>query len=135
MRTEAKKTSYAWILLLVVAVSSWGIWKYQIIKTAHVNYLQVSTSSPAIGQNILPEQRIKFAKEFEKLFHKKDMDAKVTTHGDNQTIVTISGPVVVGPIVHGLKDNVEVVKELREMGFKHLIMTDGKSSWDIDLKN
>ena len=130
------KTSIAWVLLLVVAVSSWGLWNYLInYKTAHVNYLQVSTKSPPIGQSVLPEQRIKFAKEFEKLFHNKDMDAKVTTHGDNQAIVTISGPVVVGPIVHGMKDNVEVIKELREMGFKHLIMTDGKASWDIDLKN
>jgi hypothetical protein len=68
-------------------VSSWGFWNYQKDKTGHVNYLQISTSSPAIGQSVLPEQRIIFAKGFEKLFHDKGMDAKVTTHGDKQTML------------------------------------------------
>ena len=129
------KTSVAWVLLLIVAVSSWGVWKYQSNKAPHVNYLQVTISSPALGQSVLPEQRIKFATGFEKMFHDKGMDAKVTTHGDKQAIVTISGPVVVAPIVHRLKDNAGVIQDLREMGFKHLVMTDGKIRWDIDLKN
>ena len=129
------KTSVVWVLLLLVAVSSWGLWNYLSNKTAHVTYLHVSTSSPPIGQSILPEHRIKFAKGFEKMFHDNDMDAKVTTNGDKQTIITISGPVVIEPIVNKMKDNVDVIKDLREMGFKHLIMTDGKISWDIDLKN
>jgi hypothetical protein len=34
-----------------------------------------------------------------------------------------------------MKDSVDAIKDLREMGFKHLIMTDGKATWDIDLKN
>jgi hypothetical protein len=69
------------------------------------------------------------------MFHDKNMDAKVTTTGDKQTIVTISGPIVIGPIVHKMKDSVDAIQDLREMGFKHLIMTDGKATWDIDLKN
>jgi len=129
------KTSCAWVLLLIIAASSWGLWNYLSNKTAHVKYLQVSINSPAKGQRVLPEQRIKFAMGLEKMFHDKNMDAKVTTHGDMQTIITISGPVVIESIVHKMKDNIDFMQEIREMGFKHLIMSDGKGTWDIDLKN
>jgi hypothetical protein len=105
------------------------------IKDEHVIYLHMPTSSPAIGQNVLFDQRIKFAKDFEKQFHDKGMDATVSTNGVQQRIVTISGKVVNEPSVYRLKDNVYTIQDLRKMGFKHLIMTDGKISWDIDLKN
>ena len=49
------------------------------------------------------------------MFHDKNMDAKVTTTGDKQTIVTISGPIVIGPIVHKMKDSVDAIQDLREM--------------------
>ena len=42
------KTSLVWVLLPVVAVSTWSLWMYQKNKTAHVNYLQITTSSPAL---------------------------------------------------------------------------------------
>jgi hypothetical protein len=35
--------------------------------------------------------------------------------------------------VLGMKDNNVAIQDLREMGFKHLIMSDGKATWDIDL--
>jgi hypothetical protein len=60
-------------------------------KTAMVNYFQVPTGSSAIGLKVFPEQRIKFAKGFEKLLLDKAMDATVNTHQDQQKIVTISG--------------------------------------------
>jgi hypothetical protein len=46
----------------------------------------LTTGSPAIGQSIIPEQRIKFAEDFENLFHDKAMAATVATHGDQQRI-------------------------------------------------
>jgi hypothetical protein len=104
-------------------------------KDEQVIYLQITASSPAIVQSVPSEQRIKFAKDFQKQFHDKGMDATVTTHGDQQNILTISGKVVNDPSVHRMKDNVEAIQDLRENGFKHLVMTDGKLSWDIDLKN
>jgi hypothetical protein len=39
------------------------------------------------------------------------------------------------PLVLGMKESKEAVRDLRDMGFKHLIMTDGTTSWDVDLKN
>lgn len=104
-------------------------------KEEHVNYLQISSCSSAIGQTVLPEQRIKFAKDFEKQFHDKGIDATVTAHGDQQRILTITGKVVNEPSVHRMKDNVDAIQDLRENGFKHLVMTDGTATWDIDLNN
>ena len=73
--------------------------------------------------------------EFEKKFKDKDMNATVTTTGDYHTTILIQGNIVNESLVHGMKDNNVVIQDLREMGFKRLIMTDGKVRWDIDLKN
>jgi hypothetical protein len=108
---------------------------YQRNNTPHVIYLQISTSSPAKGQSVQPEQRIKFAKDFEKLFHDKRLDGTVIANGDQHKIITISGKIVNETSVYGMKDNVDAIQDMREVGFKHLIMTDGIITWDIDLKN
>jgi hypothetical protein len=105
------------------------------IKDENVNYLHITTSSPAIGQSVIFEKRLKYAKDFEKQFQDKGMDATVSTNGVQQRIVTISGKVVNEPSVHRMKDNVDAIQDLRENGFKHLIMTNGKVTWDIDLIN
>ncbi len=84
---------------------------------------------------MLPEQRRKFTLEFEKKFKDKGMNATVTTTGDFHTTILIQGNMVNDSLVHGMKDNNLVIQDLREMGFKRLILTDGKVSWDIDLKN
>jgi hypothetical protein len=69
-------------------------------KDEHVNYLQIKTSSPAIGQSVIFEQRLKYAKDFEKLLHGKGIDATVTTNGIQQRIVTISGNIINRPSVY-----------------------------------
>jgi hypothetical protein len=48
---------------------------------------------------------------------------------------TITGKVVNEQSVYRMKDNVDAIQDVREHRFKHLVMTDGKSTWDIDLKN
>jgi hypothetical protein len=129
------KTSGAWVLLLAVCVSSWGIWYYQQNKTEHVYYLRIKTTDPPERKSLLPEQRRKFALEFEKKFQDKGMDATVTTTGDFHTTMLIRGKVVNDPSVHRMMENVDAIKDLRGNGFRHLLMTNGNSTWDIDLKN
>jgi hypothetical protein len=129
------KTSFVWVLLLLVAISLWSLWINRGTKTAHVNYLQITTTKPPAGKILLPEQRRKFALDFEKKFKAKGFNATVTTTGDFHTTILFQGNEVDGPSVQGMKDNVYTIQDLRGMGFKHLIMTNGKLSWDIDLKN
>ena len=128
------KISFVWVVLLVAAVSLGGLWKYQRTKAANVNYLQITTTNSPVGKSLLPEQRRMFALKFEKKFKDKFI-ATVTTIGDFHTSLLIQGDMVNEPLVLGMKDNDVAMQELRKMGFKHLIMTNGKISWDIDLKN
>jgi hypothetical protein len=88
-----------------------------------------------MGKSLLPEQRRKFALDFGKTFQNKGMDATVTTTGDFHTTILIQGKVVNDLSVHRMIDNVDAIQDLRENGFKHLVMTNGKVTWDIDLKN
>ena len=129
------KTFVVWFLLILVSVSIWGIWKYSESLKAHKYNLQITSSSPPAGQNLTMEQRLLFAQSFEKLFQDKGMDAKVTIQGEGKTNIVITGKLVNGPIVYRMKDNNDAITDLRKMGFKHLVMTDGKNTWDIDLKN
>ena len=104
-------------------------------KDEHVIYLHMPTSSPAIGQSVLFDQRIKFAKDYEKQFHDHGMDAIVISKGVRQMILAISGKMVNEPSVYRMKDNVYTIRDLRAVGFKHLVMSDGDTTWDIDLEN
>jgi uncharacterized protein YxeA len=129
------KTIVVWVLLILVSVSIGGIWKYNESLNAHNYNLQITSSSPPTGQTISIEQRLRFAQSFEKLFKDKGMDAKVTIQGEGKTNIVITGKLVNASIVYRMKDNIDAIADLREMGFKHLVITDGKTSWDVDLKN
>jgi len=122
------------VAFLVFAVS-WGFWKFQNSNKGDVTYLQITTAAPPTGKRLLPEQRRIFALEFGKKFKDKGKDAIVTTTGDFHTTILIQGDLINEALVHEMKDNVDIMQGLREMGFKHLVMTGDKVSWDIDLKN
>ncbi|MGD0845443.1 MAG: hypothetical protein ABSA06_13915 [Geobacteraceae bacterium] len=126
-----------WIATFFILAVAWSFWKFQYTNKEKLSviYLQVTTTNPPTGKSLLPEQRRKFTLEFEKKFKGKGMNATVTTTGDFHTTILIQGNIVNDSFVHGMKDNNVVIKDLREMGFKRLILTDGKVSWDIDLKN
>jgi hypothetical protein len=40
------KTIIVWVLLLLVALSSWSIWKYQGTGTGKIKFVKVTTNSP-----------------------------------------------------------------------------------------
>ena len=129
------KTGVVWLLLTMVGLASWGIWRYWDLRTPHITNLQITTSSPPAGKNVTREQRLKFAQEYEKIFHGKGMEAKITTKGEGETSIIIAGKVVSTPTVVKMKDNVDAVSDLRDMGFKTLIMTNGKDTWIVGLRN
>ena len=132
------KSLVVWALLLLVAVSSWGIWKYQNTnkhKVQVMNYLQTENTNPPTGKNFLPEQRRKFALQLEKKVKDKGMNATVTTTGDFHTAIVLQGEEVNGSLVRLTVGNNDMIQDMRDMGFKTLIMTDGSAAWSVDLKN
>jgi hypothetical protein len=121
------------IAAIVISAVGWGLWKSRNTGTGHVSYLQITTTAPPAGKSQLPEQRRIFALDFGRKF--RDKDATATTTGDFHMTILIRGSMVDETLVHGMKEDGGMMQTLREMGFKHLVMTDGKVSWDVDLKN
>jgi hypothetical protein len=119
----------------VVFAVSWGFWKFQNSPTGQVTHLQVTTAAPAAGKGLSPEQRRVFAMDLGRQFKDKGKDATVTTTGAYHTVIVIRGAMVNKALVYEMKDNATMMQDLREMGFRHLIMTVDKATWDVDLKN
>src|SRR6266567_6931930 len=55
-----------WLLLIVIIAGAVGSWMFKEYRAVKVKYLQIATSSPAIGQTVLPTQRMTFVAFFER---------------------------------------------------------------------
>jgi hypothetical protein len=132
----------SWLLPLVIGacaalVALGGIWWYQHAKGAgpKVTHLQAATTGPPAGAEFPPEQRRQFALSFVLKVEGREMDVKVTTAGDRHTTMLLRSPSINGLLARECAGNDKVVSLLRRMGFKHLQLTNGTDTWDIDLKN
>jgi hypothetical protein len=76
-----------------------------------------------------------FVVGLEKSFHKRGWPASLDLEGVDGKTIKVYWEQIKLPFVKQLVKNQEVIADMREMGFKHLIMTDGKLVWDVDLKN
>lgn len=76
-----------------------------------------------------------FVVDLEKSFHKKGWPAAIDLEGEDGKTLKVYWEKLNLPFVRGLVKSQDVIGDIREMGFKHLIMTDGKLRWDVDLKN
>jgi hypothetical protein len=103
--------------------------------TGKVIQLQVSSAAPPTGGNFLPEQRRKFAVEYAKKAAAQGVKATVTTTGDFHKTFLIRRDSVAPALVREMAGNDGLLRELRGMGFRHLQLTNGATTWDIDLKN
>ena len=98
--------------------------------------ITTSVSGPPAGQNVTVNQRAYFAKDFGDRFRAKFGESEVWAQGMDDKTLVIKWIHVSRPYAAEFVASEEIVKDLREMGFKRLILTDGnKSNWDVDLKN
>lgn len=98
--------------------------------------LQVSAPIAPAGQNVTLEQRVKFAKHLGEQFQRKYPDGSVTAEGSGGTTLKLQWTGVDRPLASSFVKNEGMITDLREMGFKRLIVTDGyRSTWNVDLKN
>jgi hypothetical protein len=98
--------------------------------------IAVSVSGPPLGQGVSAVQRLKFARSFGDRFRAKFGDSDISTSGEAGKTLVIKWINVSRPFASKFAANEEIVKDLREMGFKRIILTDGyRSNWDVDLKN
>jgi hypothetical protein len=125
------------IVAFVVFAVSWGFWKYQYsdIDTIPVTFLVITTSRPLASKGVLPEQRRKFALEFGERLKTEDADATITTTGDLHTSLLMKSRIINEQFAFQMKKNTEVINDIRTMGFKRLIMYDGRTAWVVKFKN
>jgi hypothetical protein len=92
-------------------------------------------SAPPAGQTVTPQQRLIFAKEFGDRFRSKFGDAQVTTRGEAGKTLVIECLQISRRFAEQMIANKVAIQDLREMGFKRLILTDGnKSNWDSNFR-
>jgi hypothetical protein len=120
-------------LIIPLLAISWGISKYQSTSKILVNHLAIKTKLSPMGQGVLPEQRRAFALKYQNIANYKD--AIFTTTGDFHTTFSIQTNLINSNKVRSMISIEEPFSDLREIGFKHLIMSNGKEAWDVDLRN
>lgn len=97
--------------------------------------IRLSDTTPR-GQEVSAEQRQRFDVNFQEKFAKKFQGSNVNLEGDGNTTLRIEWPGVDRSFAATIIEEEEIIRDLRDMGFKRLIISDGhKSTWDVDLKN
>lgn len=79
--------------------------------------------------------RIQFAKDYEYSLLDEGIDATVTLHGTNSTTLKLKWIFISKVAAHELGKNTELFQNLRELGFKKFIITDGYYEtwyWNLD---
>ncbi|ABB33269.1 hypothetical protein GeomeDRAFT_2234 [Geobacter metallireducens RCH3] len=97
--------------------------------------IRLSDTTPR-GQEVSSEQRQRFRLNFQEKFSKKFQGSKVDLEGDGGKTFCIEWPGVDRSFAATITETGEIIKDLRDMGFTHLIISDGhKSNWNVDLNN
>jgi hypothetical protein len=136
----SQKRKIPWVkyipfLIIPLLAMAWGISKYQSANQIPVNHLQIKTNLSPMGQGVLPEQRRAFALKLQKNENTDYKDAVFTTTGAFHTTLSIQSNRINSKMVSSMSSTEEPISDVRKMGFKHVMMSNGKEAWDIDLRN
>lgn len=126
---------YLPFLIIPLLAISWGMSKYQSTNKIHVNHLQIKANLNPMGQGVLPEQRRAFALRYQRPANTAYEDAVFTTTGEFHTTFSIQSSKINSEVVSSMSSIEEPFSDVRKMGFTHLIMSNGREAWDIDLRN
>ena len=116
-------------LILLVAILVIAASLYQLTRP-----IEVQVASAPTGQTKTLKNRMIFVAVLEKSFHKKGWLASLDLEGENGNILKIYWESINRPFVMQMLKATGPVQDIREMGFKRLVMNNGKQEWDIDLK-
>ena len=82
----------------------------------------------------LMPKRIQFAKQYEQLMLEKGLDVYASAVGNNNTTFKIKFILTSRPLVYKLINDASFTGQLKDLGFKKFIMTDGyNDTWNTDL--
>jgi hypothetical protein len=134
------KTALSWIkylpfLIIPLLVITLAVYKLKTTDNLPVNHLWIKTNPSPVVQKVLPEQRRVFVLNFKKNIKAGFQNAIFTTTGDFHTTFFIEADYLDRKTVDSMITSVIPFPELKEMGFKHLTISNGKEVWDIVLGN
>lgn len=82
----------------------------------------------------LMPKRIQFAKQYEQLMLEKGLDVYASAIGNNKTTFRIKFILTSRPLVYKLINDASFTGQLKDLGFKKFVMTDGyNDTWNTDL--
>ncbi|MBV5330294.1 MAG: hypothetical protein JZU65_22130 [Chlorobium sp.] len=118
-----------WVISLV-AILVIATFRYQSTRPVEIKVKSVPT-----GQTKTLKNRMIFIVILQKSMHKKGWIASLDLEGEDGNILKIYWESINPPFVRQMLKSTELIQDIREMGFKRLVLNNGKEKWDIDLKN
>lgn len=118
-----------WILALVGIPMSFLFMKYV------TRVPKVSIVSGPVGQNRTLKERMIFVAKIEKSFHARGWPASIDLEGEEGKVLKVYWEQLDHSLVRQLVKSKEIVADIRELGFKRMVLRNDKEKWDIDLKN
>jgi len=118
-----------WVILFVAIVAIVAL-RYQSTRP-----LEALVTSPPTGQTVSLKKRMIFLVTLERKFHRKGWLASLGLEGENGSVLKIYWESINLPFIKLMLKSTDFIQDIREMGFKRLVINNGKQKWDIDLKN
>lgn len=121
----------------------WQIWIFAVVGipmsflfTKYVTRIpEVAVTSGPVGQNRTLEERMTFVAKLEKSFHARGWPASIDLEGEEGKVLKVYWEKLDPPMVRQLVKSQEIVADIREFGFKSMVLRSDKKIWDINLKN
>ncbi len=76
-----------------------------------------------------------FAVSLEKSFRKRGWAASMDIAGEDGKTLKVYWPELNLPYVKQMVNHQQIITDIREMGFKRLVLRNNDKTWNIDLKN
>jgi hypothetical protein len=97
--------------------------------------LEISITTGPTGQNRTLKERMLFLVSIEKAFQKKGWLATFDLEGEEGKTIKVFWESLNKPMARQIIKSQDIIPDMREMGFKRLLLNNGKQEWDVDLKN
>ncbi len=121
----------------------WQIWLILSVAVVSSAYLfskgdktpEIPATSGPVGLDKTPKQRMLFARSLDNSFRKKGWHAFIDVDGEDGKTLKIYWPELDLPMVKEMVHHKKIISDIREMGFKQLVLRNNRKAWNIDLKN
>lgn len=96
--------------------------------------IEIQKAVKILAEKLMIEQRKDFAKKYELSLLNSGMDTTITTEGKDSTGLKMKWVLMSRPIAYKIINDESAMSNLKNIGFKKIIFTDGHdSTWSIDL--